>query len=177
MPSFQAQAVAQALQLVFVLAGGALLLRALALPDVRRRWFQTNRLAHWHVSPAEVGLLVVLVLGGSWLFMIAGVVLKDLRDVLVVLFGLLVQRAFAIGRQALLLERVYGGLVAQGIGIWIAAQVFIHVGVNLGVLPTKGLTLPLMSYGGSALLLNMVAIAIVLRVDYENRQLMKGGRS
>ena len=61
MPSFQAQAVVQALQLVFVLAGGALLLRALALPDVRRRWFQTNRLAHWHVSPAEVGLLVVLI--------------------------------------------------------------------------------------------------------------------
>jgi cell division protein FtsW len=62
------------------------------------------------------------------------------------------------------------------VGIWIGVQAFINIGVNLGVLPTKGLTLPLMSYGGSALLLNLTAIAIVLRVDIENRQLMRGGR-
>ncbi len=65
--------------------------------------------------------------------------------------------------------------MTQGIGIWIGVQAFINIGVNLGVLPTKGLTLPLMSYGGSALLLNLSAIAIVLRVDMENRQLMRGG--
>jgi cell division protein FtsW len=55
-------------------------------------------------------------------------------------------------------------------------QAFINMGVNLGVLPTKGLTLPLMSYGGSAILMNLIALAIVLRVDMENRTLMRGGR-
>jgi cell division protein FtsW len=63
------------------------------------------------------------------------------------------------------------------VGIWIGFQAFIHMGVNLGALPTKGLTLPLMSYGGSAILMNLVAIAVVLRVDYENKVLMRGGRS
>lgn len=92
----------------------------------------------------------------------------------VVLFGLLVQRAFAAGRQALLLERVYGGLVAQGIGIWFGVQAFINMGVNMGLLPTKGLTLPLMSFGGSGILANCVALGILLRVDYENRALMRG---
>jgi cell division protein FtsW len=62
-----------------------------------------------------------------------------------------VQRAFAIGRQALLLERAYAGLVAQGIGIWLGVQAFINMGVNMGLLPTKGLTLPLMSFGGSGI--------------------------
>jgi cell division protein FtsW len=56
-------------------------------------------------------------------------------------------------------------------------QAFINMGVNLGALPTKGLTLPLMSYGGSAVLMNVVAIAVVLRIDYENRTLMRGGRA
>jgi cell division protein FtsW len=56
-------------------------------------------------------------------------------------------------------------------------QAFINMGVNLGALPTKGLTLPLMSYGGSAVLMNVVTIAVVLRIDYENRMLMKGGRA
>jgi cell division protein FtsW len=81
-----------------------------------------------------------------------------------------------IGRQAIQLDRVFAGLVAQGVGIWIGFQAFINMGVNLGALPTKGLTLPLMSYGGSAILLNMVAIAIVLRIDVENKQMMRGGR-
>jgi cell division protein FtsW len=61
--------------------------------------------------------------------------------------------------------------------VWIGLQAFINMGVNLGALPTKGLTLPFMSYGGSAILMNMVAVAIVLRIDYENRQLMHGGRA
>ena len=81
-----------------------------------------------------------------------------------------------IGRQAIALDRVFAGLVAQGVGIWIGFQAFINMGVNLGALPTKGLTLPLMSYGGSAILMNVVAIAVVLRIDYENRVLMRGGR-
>ncbi|MDO9568179.1 MAG: putative lipid II flippase FtsW [Hydrogenophaga sp.] len=97
--------------------------------------------------------------------------------VLIGLFMWLTRRILHIGRQAIALDQVFAGLVAQGVGLWIGFQAFINIGVNLGALPTKGLTLPLMSYGGSAILLNLIAIAIVLRVDYENRQLMKGGRT
>lgn len=95
---------------------------------------------------------------------------------LIFLFFWLTRRIMTIGRQAVLLDRVFSGLVAQGIGIWIGFQTFINMGVNLGALPTKGLTLPLMSFGGSAMLLNLIAIAVVLRVDYENRILKRGGR-
>ena len=95
----------------------------------------------------------------------------------IVLFFWLTRRIFVIGRQAIALDRVYAGLMAQGVGVWIGAQAFINMGVNLGVLPTKGLTLPLMSYGGSAILMNLVALAMVLRVDMENRALRRGGRS
>ncbi len=86
------------------------------------------------------------------------------------------RRVMYIGRQAVQMDRLFAGLVAQGVGIWIGFQAFINMGVNLGALPTKGLTLPFMSYGGSAILMNMVAMALVLRIDYENRQLMRGGR-
>ncbi len=94
--------------------------------------------------------------------------------VVIVLFALVVQRAFAIGRQAVSLERVYPALVAQGIGIWFGIQGFINMGVNTGLLPTKGLTLPLMSFGGSGILINCVALSVLLRADWENRQLMHG---
>jgi cell division protein FtsW len=92
------------------------------------------------------------------------------------LFLWMTRRIMHIGRQAIALDRVFAGLVAQGVGVWMGFQAFINMGVNLGALPTKGLTLPLMSYGGSAIMINLVAIAVVLRVDYENRQLMHGGR-
>jgi cell division protein FtsW len=92
------------------------------------------------------------------------------------LFLWLTRRIMHIGRQAIALDRVFAGLVAQGVGIWMGFQSFINMGVNLGALPTKGLTLPLMSYGGSAILVNLIAIAVVLRIDFENRQLMHGGR-
>jgi cell division protein FtsW len=95
----------------------------------------------------------------------------------VVLFYWLIKRAFEIGRQSIALERTFAGLVAQGIGMWIGVQAFINIGVATGLLPTKGLTLPLMSYGGSALLSTLVALAILLRVDRENRILMRGGRA
>ena len=90
------------------------------------------------------------------------------------LFVWLVVRAFAIGRQAALRERHFAGLAAQGIGVWIGFQALISMGVNMGLLPTKGLTLPLMSYGGSGLLANCVALAVLLRIDWENRQLARG---
>ena len=92
------------------------------------------------------------------------------------LFLWITRRIMHIGRQAIALDRVFAGLVAQGVGIWMGFQAFINMGVNLGALPTKGLTLPLMSYGGSAILMNLVALAVVLRIDYENRVLMRGGR-
>ena len=95
----------------------------------------------------------------------------------VALFAVLVQRAFAIGRRCVQLDRLYAALVAMGIGLWIGVQSFINMGVNMGLLPTKGLTLPLMSFGGSGILANCLALAILLRVDWENRQLMRGGKS
>ena len=97
--------------------------------------------------------------------------------IVIAMFYWLVKRAFDIGRQAIAIDQVFAGLVAKGIGIWIGVQTFINMGVNLGLLPTKGLTLPLMSYGGSGVLFNCVALAILLRIDYENRVLMRGGRA
>ena len=95
----------------------------------------------------------------------------------IVAFFWLTRRIFVIGRQAIALDRVFAGLMVQGVGIWFGAQTLINMGVNLGALPTKGLTLPLLSYGGSAILMNLIALAIVVRVDIENRQLMRGGRT
>ncbi len=92
------------------------------------------------------------------------------------LFVWLTRRIMHIGRQSIALDRLFSGLVAQGVGIWMGFQTFINIGVNLGALPTKGLTLPLMSYGGSAILMNLIALAVVLRIDFENRVLMCGGR-
>ncbi len=92
----------------------------------------------------------------------------------IALFAWLTWRAFAIGNQAGRLERYFSALVAQGVGLWIGAQGAINMGVNMGVLPTKGLTLPLLSFGGSGIVANCCALAILLRVDYENRQMMKG---
>ncbi len=96
--------------------------------------------------------------------------------VVVYLFYWLVKRAFDIGRQAIVLDLVFAGLTAKGIGIWLGVQAFINMGVNMGLLPTKGLTLPLMSYGGTGILINCIGLAILLRIDYENRALMRGGR-
>jgi cell division protein FtsW len=93
------------------------------------------------------------------------------------LFYFIVRRAFDIGRQAIATEKFFAGLVAKGIGIWIGVQAFINMGVNLGLLPTKGLTLPLMSFGGSGIVTNCIGIAILLRIDYENRILMRGSRA
>ena len=75
---------------------------------------------------------------------------------MIALFVWLVLRAFAIGRQAALLERYFAALVAQGIGLWLGVQAFINMGVNMGLLPTKGLTLPLLSFGGTGLVVNCV---------------------
>ena len=94
--------------------------------------------------------------------------------VVLMLFSWLLLRAFAIGRQAVALERPFSALVAQGIALWLGVQTLINMGVNMGVLPTKGLTLPLMSFGGSGILANCLALAILMRIDYENRAMMRG---
>ncbi|PIT20755.1 cell division protein FtsW [Snodgrassella communis] len=83
-------------------------------------------------------------------------------------------RAFSIGKQARDLELFYGSFVAKGIGIWIGIQSFFNIGVNIGFLPTKGLTLPLLSYGGSAVMVVLICVGLLLRVDYENRRVMRG---
>ena len=92
------------------------------------------------------------------------------------IFYWLIRRAFEIGRQAIKLERYFAGLLAEGVGFWYGVQVIINVGVASGALPTKGLTLPFVSFGGSALLSSMIAIGLLLRVDRENKILMRGGQ-
>ena len=92
----------------------------------------------------------------------------------IALFMWLLFRTYAIGRQAARLSRPFAALVAQGVGVWLGVQAFINIGVNMGVLPTKGLTLPLLSFGGSGIVANCIALAIVLRIDYENRRLLRG---
>jgi cell division protein FtsW len=90
------------------------------------------------------------------------------------LFAWLIVKAFLIGHRAAQLERNFCALVAQGIGIWLAVQALINMGVNVGLLPTKGLTLPFLSFGGSGIVANCLAIAVLLRIDWEHRQMMRG---
>ncbi len=93
------------------------------------------------------------------------------------LFVFVIWRGFDIGRQAFAMERMFNGLVAQGVALWFGIQSFINVGVCLGLLPTKGLTLPMVSYGGTGIVMNLVAVALLLRVDHENRNMMRGRRA
>ena len=102
--------------------------------------------------------------------------------VVLALFVVFISRAFAVGREAMMREKYFASLVAQGIGVWLSVQTLINMGVNMGVLPTKGLTLPFMSYGGTGIIINCVAVAVLLRIDAENRAssskaAVKGGRS
>ncbi|HEY3326259.1 MAG TPA: putative lipid II flippase FtsW [Novimethylophilus sp.] len=92
----------------------------------------------------------------------------------VMLFAWIVMRAFGIAKEAILNERHFSALLAQGIGVWLGVQATINMGVNMGILPTKGLTLPLLSFGGSGIVANCVALAVLMRIDWENRRLAKG---
>jgi cell division protein FtsW len=89
--------------------------------------------------------------------------------VVIALFVTFVYRTFMVGREAMMRERYFAALVAQGIGVWLSVQAFINMGVNMGLLPTKGLTLPFLSFGGTGVLMNCVAVAVLLRIDFENR--------
>ena len=137
----------------------------------RGEWFGTGlggSVEKLHYLPEAHTDFIMAVIGEELGFV--GVV------VMIFLFYWIVRRAFLIGRTALQLDRSFAGLAAKGVAIWIGWQAFINMGVNLGLLPTKGLTLPLVSYGGSAILMNVIAIAMLLRIDYENRILMRGGK-
>ena len=89
--------------------------------------------------------------------------------VVLLLFIVFIYRVFAVGREAMMREKYFAALVAQGIGAWLSVQAFINMGVNMGVLPTKGLTLPFLSYGGTGIVVNCIAVAVLLRIDAENR--------
>lgn len=86
----------------------------------------------------------------------------------IILFAILVWRAFLIGAHATREKQYFSAYLAYAIGIWIGLQAFINIGVNMGVLPTKGLTLPLMSYGGSSIVVTLVAIGLLMRIGYES---------
>jgi len=88
---------------------------------------------------------------------------------LIGLFAMVVWRGFAIGRRALIADQLFAGFVAYGLSSWLVLQAFLNIAVNMGLLPTKGLTLPLMSYGGSSLLVMCVLCALLIRVDLETR--------
>lgn len=94
--------------------------------------------------------------------------------VVLALFGWLIARIFFVARRAAQLERNFCALVAAGIGIWLGVQSLINMGVNVGLLPTKGLTLPFLSFGGSGIVANCLAVAVLLRIDWEHRQMMRG---
>jgi cell division protein FtsW len=93
---------------------------------------------------------------------------------LVALFTWIVVRSFKIAKESDSNEQYFSALLAQGIGVWIGVQSIINMGVNMGLLPTKGLTLPLLSFGGTGILANCVAMAVLLRIDWENKRLFKG---
>lgn len=99
----------------------------------------------------ELGLVGMLVLIGAFVF--------------------LTGRAFAIGARAEALKRRFAAFLAQGIAMWLGLQAFVNIGVNAGLLPTKGLTLPFLSYGSNSLVVGCMAIAILLRIDVTMRQL------
>jgi cell division protein FtsW len=91
--------------------------------------------------------------------------------VVIIAFGFITWRAIIIGRNAEAAGQMFGAYLAYGLGLLVGLQAYVNIGVNLGLLPTKGLTLPLMSYGGSSLVASAIAVALVLRVDYETRAL------
>lgn len=94
--------------------------------------------------------------------------------IVILLFFFIIWRSFVIAQVAEQLDKQFSAYMAYGIGLIIGIQVFINIGVNMGVLPTKGLTLPFLSYGGNSVITNCVLIALLLRIDYENRFIRKG---
>ncbi len=90
------------------------------------------------------------------------------------LIGFIVFKGFRIAREAIQYERFYAALFSQGICVWIAIQSIINIGGSMGFLPSKGLTLPLLSFGGSSMMVSCAAMAILLKIDYENKRIQRG---
>ncbi|MFQ5634815.1 MAG: putative lipid II flippase FtsW [Gammaproteobacteria bacterium] len=97
--------------------------------------------------------------------------------VVILLFGMLVWKVLRIARESAATGRLYQANLAFGFAVWQAAQAFINIGVNMGILPTKGLTLPLVSYGRSSLVVTLVGLGLLMRIDCENRRIEAAGRS
>jgi cell division protein FtsW len=95
--------------------------------------------------------------------------------VVVTLFSLLVARALVISREAARAGQVFQSYVAAAIGIWLGLQAFVNIGVNMGLLPTKGLTLPLLSYGGSSMLVTLGWLGVLLRIHHETHSSGRAG--
>lgn len=95
--------------------------------------------------------------------------------VVVLMMSLFVWRAFSIGAEAISKGRRFAAYVAYGLAVWIGFQAFVNTGVNVGLLPTKGITLPFMSFGGNSIIVACIVLAMLLRIDYENRQLKNSG--
>jgi cell division protein FtsW len=95
---------------------------------------------------------------------------------ILIFFWIIFYRGFKlIGNEArYLANRQFQSLLAQGISLWFLAQALVNIGVAVGVLPTKGLTLPFISFGGSSILVSCIALGILLKIDYENRQIKRG---
>lgn len=90
--------------------------------------------------------------------------------VVIALFGALVWRALGIAKESAARERFFQAYVAFGFGVWQGFQALVNIGVNMGILPTKGLTLPLVSYGRSSLVITLIGLGLLLRIDLENRR-------
>jgi cell division protein FtsW len=91
------------------------------------------------------------------------------------LFGLLVGRALKISREAAAAGQTFQSYVAAAIGIWLGLQAFVNIGVNMGLLPTKGLTLPLLSYGGSSMLITLGWLGVLLRIHHDTQATGRAG--
>jgi cell division protein FtsW len=95
--------------------------------------------------------------------------------IIILLFWIIFYRGFVVvAYQAKMLKRNFQAMLAQGISLWFFAQAMVNIGVTIGVLPTKGLTLPFVSFGGSSILVSCMALAMLLKIDYENKQILKG---
>lgn len=106
----------------------------------------------------------------DFLFAVLAEELGLVGELLVIgLFTLLVSRLLIIGLRAYKLKQFFSAYIAYGFALWLGLQAIVNIGVNAGLLPTKGLTLPFMSYGGSSLLILCLVMAVVLRIDYEIR--------
>jgi len=102
----------------------------------------------------------------DFLFAVLSEELGLMGELLVIsLYGVLIGRVMWLGQKAYQLDQYFAAFLAYGLGLWFAFQTMVNIGVNAGLLPTKGLTLPLMSYGGSSVIMSCVVVAVLLRIS------------